>query len=62
MMKRSPSSEIAEINLISRINPAYLDNNTTHSLDVYLVLDLHYHKKMDVTYTQFDTPSNSCKR
>ena len=62
MMKWSASSEIVEINLISRINPAYLDNNTTHSLDVYLVLDLHYQKKMGVTYTQFDTPSNSCKR
>ena len=62
MMKRAPSSNTEERNIISTINPAYLDNNTTHYLDVYLVLDLHYDKNMGVTYTQIDTPTNSCTR
>ena len=49
MMRRAHSSKIEERNLISRIYPAYLENNTTHSQDLYLVLDLHYDKKMGVT-------------
>ena len=45
MMRKAHSSKIEEIHLISRRNPAYLKNNTTHSQKLYLVLNLHYDKK-----------------
>ena len=52
MMRRAHSSKNEEISIMSRINPAYLKNNTTESQDLYLVLDLHYDKTMGITYTK----------
>ena len=49
MMRRAHSSKIEERNLISGTNPTFLKKKTKLSQDLYLVLDLHYDKKMGVT-------------